>query len=132
MVYKLLLKYKILYYNGYISNGYISTSINMITLVLMFIHLNSTYQHYMSSVVMAHDRLDNMLLEDDSDNEFHMLATLSEGKQIVNKDKTSHRPGSIVGHAIIQRDRVQGNDRLYRDYFADTPTYGPHLFRRRF
>ena len=32
----------------------------------------------------------------------------------------------------IERDRLVGHKRLYLDYFADTPVYPPHLFRRRF
>ena len=32
----------------------------------------------------------------------------------------------------IERDRLAGHKRLYLDYFANTPVYPPHLFRRRF
>ena len=32
----------------------------------------------------------------------------------------------------IERDRLAGHKRIYLDYFADTPVYPPHLFRRRF
>ena len=81
---------------------------------------------------MTHNRLAKMLFNDDSDDEFHLLATMIEEEEMANEDRTPHRPGSIPGHAVIRRDRVQGNDRLYRDYFADTPTFGPRLFRRRF
>ena len=40
--------------------------------------------------------------------------------------------GSIQGHYVIFRNRVEGHERLYRDYFAKSPTYPPNLFRRRF
>ncbi|KAL5570233.1 hypothetical protein UlMin_026808 [Ulmus minor] len=81
---------------------------------------------------MTHNRLAKMLFNDDSDDEFHLLATMIEEEEMANEDRTPHHLGSIPGHAVIQRDRVQGNDRLYRDYFSDTPTFGPRLFRRRF
>ena len=35
-------------------------------------------------------------------------------------------------HRYIERDRLAGYKRLYLDYFADTPVYPHHLFRRRF
>ncbi|KAL5579403.1 hypothetical protein UlMin_011845 [Ulmus minor] len=81
---------------------------------------------------MTHNRLAKMLFNDDSDDEFHLLATIIEEEEMENEDRTSHHPGYIPSYAVIQRDRVQGNDRLYRDYFADTPTFGPRLFQRRF
>ena len=81
---------------------------------------------------MTHNRLAKMLFNDNSNDEFHLLATMIEEEEMANEDRTPHRPGSILGHAVIQCDRVQDNDRLYRDYFADTPTFGPRLFRRRF
>ena len=40
--------------------------------------------------------------------------------------------GSIQGHSVIFCNRVEGHERLYRDYFAKSPTYPPNLFRRRF
>ena len=64
-----------------------------------------------------------------------MLATMAceeEQEEAVRRSKTSCRRGSISGHAVIQPNRVQGNERLYHDYFAEMPIYPPHLFRRRF
>jgi hypothetical protein len=40
--------------------------------------------------------------------------------------------GSTVGRRQVYRDREVGHDRLFRDYFADTPTYGSVKFRRKF
>lgn len=42
------------------------------------------------------------------------------------------RQGSILGHSIIYRDRKEGHNRLWNDYFAAKPVYPDHLFRRRF
>ncbi|XP_033133985.1 uncharacterized protein LOC117127523 [Brassica rapa] len=33
---------------------------------------------------------------------------------------------------FIERNREEGHQRLWNDYFSDTPTYPQHLFRRRF
>ncbi|XP_076953167.1 uncharacterized protein LOC143627166 [Bidens hawaiensis] len=33
---------------------------------------------------------------------------------------------------FIRRNRIQGHERLYRDYFAEDPVYPSNLFRRRF
>jgi hypothetical protein len=32
----------------------------------------------------------------------------------------------------MYRDRAGGHDRMYRDYLADDPTYGPVYFHERF
>ena len=57
---------------------------------------------------MARNRLVNMLFDDDSDNEFHLLAIkiIEEEEEMANKNWTSRRCGSILGHAIIQHDSV--------------------------
>jgi hypothetical protein len=39
--------------------------------------------------------------------------------------------GSVLGRAYIYRDREAGHARMYQDYLAENPTYGPSLFRRR-
>ncbi|KAK4847971.1 hypothetical protein QYF36_007696 [Acer negundo] len=67
--------------------------------------------------------------EDDEDGDYASLlaiTALEEGEH-TNKGQSSHRRGSIPGHAIIQRYRVQGHERLYHDYFDHD-----YLFQRRF
>lgn len=44
----------------------------------------------------------------------------------------SHHGGSMLNHRVINRNRVEGHERFYRDYFADSPTYSSQLFRRKF
>ncbi|XP_048604684.1 uncharacterized protein LOC125582171 [Brassica napus] len=34
--------------------------------------------------------------------------------------------------AYIERDREQGHNQLWKDYFMENPTYPPEMFRRRF
>ena len=40
--------------------------------------------------------------------------------------------GSVPGHIVINRDREAADQRLFDDYFADTPRYDEGMFRRRF
>jgi len=46
--------------------------------------------------------------------------------------KRKKRRGSKVGLLCIPRNRKLGNDKLMEDYFAEVPTYPPHIFRRRY
>jgi hypothetical protein len=38
----------------------------------------------------------------------------------------------VKGHKYLYRDRQGGHDRMFQDYLAENPTYGPEIFRRRF
>ncbi|XP_020266214.1 uncharacterized protein LOC109841676 [Asparagus officinalis] len=40
--------------------------------------------------------------------------------------------GSILGHAVINRDRETAHQNLVIDYFADNPRFGEDMFRRRY
>jgi hypothetical protein len=64
----------------------------------------------------------------DDDEDFILCAT-----QIIhNVSQVRRNPGgSVLGRAYIYQDREAGHARLYQDYLADSPTYGPNLFRRR-
>ncbi|KAL3622527.1 hypothetical protein CASFOL_033938 [Castilleja foliolosa] len=42
------------------------------------------------------------------------------------------RGGSVLGHAILHRNRLEGHQKLYRDYFAENPVFPANIFRRRF
>ncbi|XP_074327018.1 uncharacterized protein LOC141664959 [Apium graveolens] len=57
-------------------------------------------------------------------------AYLHHRRQRANSE--SHHGGSTMNHRVIDRNREEGHARLYRDYFADTPTYTDTQFRRRF
>ena len=39
--------------------------------------------------------------------------------------------GSVLGHRVIYRDREGVHNRMFQDYLAINPTYGPEIFRRR-
>jgi hypothetical protein len=45
--------------------------------------------------------------------------------------RNRRRRGSIPGHAVRDRQRLDGDYRLYRDYFAQSPIFDAEIFRRR-
>lgn len=47
-------------------------------------------------------------------------------------ENRKRRRGSTVGRLCIPRNSHLGNEMLIQDYFAENPTYPPHLFRRRY
>ena len=67
----------------------------------------------------------------DDDDDFILAAAhiVHSHSQLVPPPK--HR-GSISGHKVVHRNREAGHLRLFNDYFADDPIYGPNFFRRRF
>ena len=84
--------------------------------------------------VIAYDGKWKIILSDsDSDDELEMLAVAAMAMEKLNTENSSSiRRGSIQGHSVIFRNRVEGHERLYHDYFAKSTTYPPNLFRRRF
>ncbi|KAF8377981.1 hypothetical protein HHK36_031370 [Tetracentron sinense] len=84
---------------------------------------------------MDHNLLNNMFCGDfeDSDKELEILTIACMEEERLNKEKQWRRHrGSVQGHRVIWRDRVQGHERLFHDYFAETPVNPLILFRRRF
>ena len=84
---------------------------------------------------MARNRLIKMIVDDsdfdsDSDDELDILTAFIIEEEHLNSN--SLRKGSVVGRAVIYRNRVEGHERLFQDYFSETPIYPPNLFRRRF
>nr|TKW28273.1 hypothetical protein SEVIR_3G309700v2 [Setaria viridis] len=64
----------------------------------------------------------------DDDDNFFLSVTHVAVNADESGDETKHR-GSIIGHRVLQRDRQEGYQRLYQDYFSDDPTYGHSYFR---
>ena len=83
---------------------------------------------------MARHPVMKMILHDsDSDDELEMVTTYAiEMNKLNSEESSDHCRGSIQGHSVIFRNRVQGHKRLYRDYFAEPPIYPLNLFQRRF
>ena len=78
------------------------------------------------------DILEDILhFDEDSDDEWDMLlAETKREEELRSKRRNKHR-GSVPGHRIIRRGRVEGHERLYHDYFAPNCVYDA-FFRRRF
>ena len=74
------------------------------------------------------------LFNSDSDDEIEILSIFAKEEERLKKERasTSSRRGSIPGHKVINRDYLQGHERLFHDYFAENPVFPHHLFRRRF
>ena len=80
------------------------------------------------------------LLEDSDDPDVETLLENHRQQMLVmalamkeNEDENrKRRRGSTVGRLCIPRNLHLGNEMLMQDYFADNPTYPPHLFRIRY
>ena len=73
--------------------------------------------------------LEELLADDDCETTVLFLAV----KELEDRAKLlSQRRGSVMGRNYIQRNRLLGHEQLWDDYFAEVPTYPPHLFRRRY
>jgi hypothetical protein len=53
---------------------------------------------------------------------------------IIVEDLVNHpgRIGSIVGHEVVEHERLLHHALLYKDYFSDNPTFKSKTFIRRF
>jgi hypothetical protein len=79
------------------------------------------------------NEMEMVLLESDSDDEIEILSIFAMEEERLKRERasTSHC-GSILGRKVIKRDYLQGQERLFCDYFAESPVFPPYLFRRRF
>uniref|UniRef100_A0A2N9FEH0 DDE Tnp4 domain-containing protein n=1 Tax=Fagus sylvatica TaxID=28930 RepID=A0A2N9FEH0_FAGSY len=76
--------------------------------------------------------MEMVLLESDSDDEIEILSIFAMEEERLKRERAStSRRGSILGRKVIKRDYLQGQERLFRDYFAESPVFPPHLFRMR-
>ncbi|KAF5459913.1 hypothetical protein F2P56_019822 [Juglans regia] len=68
-----------------------------------------------------------------SDEEFELnLALAMEAERLGNERGSTSRRNSIPRRIFIRRNSLEGHQRLFQDYFAESPIYSPNLFRRRF
>ncbi|KAL7150689.1 hypothetical protein ABFS83_05G131300 [Erythranthe nasuta] len=74
----------------------------------------------------------NAFLTDSDSDDLEMLLEAMEDEEVERERQRKHRRGSVPGRRVIHRNRVEGHNRLYRDYFADNPVYHDVYFRRRF
>jgi len=74
-------------------------------------------------------------LEDDEEDDENMEMAVSQFQNFIDYEPPSRNVagGSRPDRAAnIERDRVIMDAQMHKDYFADRPTYGPHIFRRRY
>ena len=69
---------------------------------------------------------------DESDDDFEMAAVLIAEMEEMERNKQPKRGGSVQAREVVHRNKQQGHDKLFEDYFADNPVFGPVTFRRRF
>lgn len=72
-----------------------------------------------------------LLDESSSDDDDELLLCTGQIIESHSQAEPEKHGGSIPGHVVIYRDREGGHSRMYQDYLADDPTYGPTIFRRR-
>ena len=83
---------------------------------------------------MSRNPLFNMILDDSNDDQMEIISILAamEEERVQKQRSSSSRRGSVVGRTLVNRDYIQGHERLFQDYFAHSPVYNAKLFRRRF
>ena len=64
---------------------------------------------------------------DDNDDEFESVF-----EDFLEIPDTILEPKERKKRIFIERDREEGHRKLWNDYFSETPTYPPNIFRRRF
>ena len=52
--------------------------------------------------------------------------------EVMYNNIVDYQPTVSRRRAYIERNREEGHNRLWNDYFSEEPTYPPHYFRRRF
>jgi len=76
-------------------------------------------------------RARRQLEDSSSDDDDSVILSTAQIVQSYSNIKGRHG-GSVKGHKYLYRDRQGGHDRMFQDYLAENPTYGPEIFRRRF
>jgi hypothetical protein len=71
-------------------------------------------------------------LEDSSCDDDDSLIMVATAIVETYSNKKGRYGGSVPDHKVIYRDREGRHQRMFQDYLADEPTYGPNLFCRRF
>nr|XP_051211047.1 uncharacterized protein LOC127328494 [Lolium perenne] len=73
------------------------------------------------------DRSDSSSLDDSDLDELLQDDEMEDRAKLLNRGR-----GSVMGRNHTQRNRLLSHEQLMGDYFAEVPTYPPHLFRRRY
>jgi len=77
--------------------------------------------------------LDSLLYDSSSDDELEIISTLAMVKEQLDGEWGSRsRHDSARRRNTIWRNSLQGEENLFRDYFAESPVFPPKKFWRRF
>jgi hypothetical protein len=63
---------------------------------------------------------------------FQVATAVVTKEESNNQGRRTGYHGSILGHNIVNRNRKEGELRLYNDYFAENPKFTESQFQRRF
>jgi hypothetical protein len=63
---------------------------------------------------------------------FQVVTAVVADKESNNQGWRTKYRGFILGHSIVNRNRKEGELKLYNDYFAENPKFTKSQFRRRF
>ena len=63
---------------------------------------------------------------------FQVATAVVTKEESNNQERRTGYRGSILGHNIVNRNKKEGELRLYNDYFAENPKFTESQFRRRF
>jgi hypothetical protein len=63
---------------------------------------------------------------------FQVATVVVAEEESNNQGRRTGYRGSIFGHNIVNRNRKEGELRLYNDYFVENPKFTESQFRRRF
>ena len=70
-------------------------------------------------------------IEEEDNDDLDMLYAATRKFEGFSQGQIRRHRGSVPGYRMVNRDRVEGHERLYRDYFS-TPCVYESFFRRRF
>ncbi|XP_050259469.1 uncharacterized protein LOC126704472 [Quercus robur] len=85
--------------------------------------------HYDIDFIFPNDEPPFDSSSDDDEMELTLAIAIEELK---NEGASTSRRRSVQPRRFIWRNPLQGHDRLFHDYFVETPVYPPNVFRRRF
>jgi hypothetical protein len=63
---------------------------------------------------------------------FQVATVVVAEEESNNQERRTRHRGSIPGHNIVNRNRKEGELRLYNDYFTENPKFTESQFQRRF
>ena len=74
---------------------------------------------------------DILNIEEENNDDLDMLYAATRRSEGFSQGRIRRHRGSVSGHRMVNRDRVEGHESFYHDYFA-TPCVYESFFRRRF